>query len=139
MFGLLAALRSEPVRSPADEVGGKGGELLSQPERRRRAHLEMMHLEDTLAFFDARFNGLPAIVGGEPGGQVGGDPVAAEVHLAAMAQGRAGSEPFQSQIDRVRTSGQVLRGPGHHVGIGADPYPGGGGVTRCTKWLASPS
>jgi hypothetical protein len=55
------------VRCPADEIGGKGGELFLQPERRRRTHLEMMHLEDTLAFFDARFDGLAAVVKGEPG------------------------------------------------------------------------
>ena len=82
-------------------------------------------------FYDLRtnhFNGLAAIVKGEPGRQVGGDGVAAEVQLGAMPQGLAGVEALQRQIDRVRTTRQGLRWPGHHVGIRAHPHPGGGCV-----------
>ena len=123
VFWLLATVRSDPAVSPADEVGGKGCELLLQPKCRGCADLEVMHLEDRFAFFDARFNGLPVIVGGEPGGQVCGDPLPAKVHQAAMADRRAGVKPLQRHIERVRTGGQVLVGPGHHLGIVADDRP----------------
>ena len=51
-------LLGQPVGSEAHEVGRKASEMLLEQESLGRADLEMMHLEDVLAFLDTGFNGL---------------------------------------------------------------------------------
>ena len=71
--GMTNTLGREPMSSPADKVSGKGSEMLLQEQTCLRAHFEMMHGEDALAFFNARFNGLASIVVLKPAAQIGSD------------------------------------------------------------------
>ena len=68
----------------------------------------MMHLEDRFPFLDARFNGLPVVVGGEPTRQVCGDSVLAEVDQHAVADCLACMETFKRHIGR--RSGKAVGG-----------------------------
>jgi hypothetical protein len=60
-----------------------------------------MQVEDLFALFDASFDGLPAVVLSEPGGQVLGHRISAEVEQGAVLEGLAGVEAFQSHIQGV--------------------------------------
>ena len=91
-------LLCEPKSGKAHEVGSKAGEVLLKQERLRRSDLEMVHLEDVLAFLDAGLNGLAAVVTMEPTIQIGGDIVITVVHKHGMAHGLAGLIASQGEI-----------------------------------------
>ena len=55
-------LLGEPVTSKTDKIGGESGATLLEQESLGGADLEMMHLEDILAFLDASLNGLAGVV-----------------------------------------------------------------------------
>lgn len=56
----------QPGDGPTDEVGNEDDYTLLQVDRRFRADLDPMWVEDTFTFLDASFDGLPAVVMLEP-------------------------------------------------------------------------
>ena len=63
-------LVSQPMRGPADEVGGKRDEALLQIDRWLGADFDVVQVEDLFALLDAGLNRLSGIVLLEPSWQV---------------------------------------------------------------------
>ena len=115
--------RPQPHRGQANEVGGEESELFLQSDAAPGAHLEWVHLEDDVGFFDAGLNGLAPVVEVEPSGQGEMLPIIPVDDQGAVLLVLRRVKAFQGHRQGVGTVVDVLFVPGDHVCILANSSP----------------
>lgn len=117
-------LLSQPVGSPADEVGSEHDEALLEVDCRLGTDFNVVQVEDLFAFLDAGVDRLAGVILLKPRWQVAGDRVGAKVEQSAVLAGFAGVEALQGDIERIRTALQRPARPSDQLRIGAYSHSG---------------
>ena len=105
----LRLLTGQPKGGVANEIGSETGEVFLQLQRLRSANLQMVHLEDGFAFFDASFDGLTTIVRMKPGRKVAGHIIVTIVQEHRMATCIAKLVVSQGDVERIGEIVELLQ------------------------------